>query len=102
MDNSRNVDGAISGGDQIAVWAGGQIAVAGGTFSLPVELPEMPEGGVQMDFSYPAGDPELAIVAVHQDVIRTTWAGGVAIAAILVLWVLGLACRRVARARKAH
>ena len=59
---------------------------AKGTYSLPVMLPE---GGIRLDFSRPAGEAELSVWAVSQGTMRNLY-GTIAIVAGLLV-IAGLA-----------
>jgi len=79
--------------------AEGEIA-AGGTFSLPVELPT--DGGEVLDFAYPGGDPEVSVLAVPVDVWQAGRSTIGILIALLVLAAMAVLARKlVARSRRA-
>ena len=64
---------------------GGQAAyVGGGTFSLPVQLPE---GEVQLDFSHPAGGASVAVWAVSLPLAHAVYGTVGIVACLIVLWL---------------
>jgi hypothetical protein len=73
----------------------------GGTFSLPVTLPE---GQVQLDFSKPGGEAELSVWVVSERLVEGAYgtAGIVGAAAVaLVLWLAARLLVRRIRSRRA-
>ncbi|KKK69326.1 hypothetical protein LCGC14_2935160, partial [marine sediment metagenome] len=59
--------------------------VPGGTFSLPVALPE---GQVRLDFARPSGEATVSVWAVRGSIVRKGMGTGGAFAAILVLMLV--------------
>jgi hypothetical protein len=69
--------------------------VAGGTLSLPMELPE---GGLQLDFIRNGGDAELTFWAVRSSFIDGAYVTGGVLIALAALVVAGRAIRSMRRA----
>ena len=61
------------------------LAVARGTFSLPVALPA---GGVQCDFHGPSAEPVVSILAVDERLIEGTYSTGVVLVLATIAWLL--------------
>jgi hypothetical protein len=66
-------------------YSGGTLYVSGGTFSLPVQLPE---GEVQMDFARPAGGASVAVWAVSMRMVHALY-GTVGLIVGLVVLLIG-------------
>jgi len=72
-------------------------AVAGGTYSLPVELPD---GQVQLDFARPGGAAELSITATPENIGKNLWSSAIAIiVATLVSIIALLIAKRIRKVR---
>lgn len=68
--------------------------VGGGTFSLPVQLPQ---GEVQLDFSHPAGGASVAVWAVSLPLLNAMYATAGLVVCLIVLLLIGKLFKRTAR-----
>ena len=68
--------------------------VGGGTFSLPVQLPQ---GEVQLDFSHPAGGASVAVWAVSLPLVHATYGTAGLVASLIVLLLARKGWKRLAR-----
>jgi hypothetical protein len=71
------------------------LAVARGTYSLPITLPE---GGVQRDFQGPTGSPTVSILAVDERLVDAAHNTGAVLVIALVVWLIGRLMRHRRRA----
>ncbi len=85
-DGGRNALAALPG-----------LAVARGTFSLPVELPE---GGVRRDFQGPTGRPVVSLLAVDERLIEGAHRTA-AVLVVTIVFALAWMLVRLARGREA-
>ena len=70
------------------------LAVAGGTFSLPVTLPP---GGERWDFQGPTGEPVVRLLVVDERLIGGAHATGAVLALAVVVWLLSRLWRQLWR-----
>jgi len=75
-------------------WGDTGLAVARGTFSLPVSLPA---GGEQWDFQGPTGEPVVSILAVDEDLLEGAYSTGAVLVISIVLCLLGRLWRQLRR-----
>ena len=75
-------------------------AVAGGTYSLPVELPD---GQVQLDFASPGGAAKLSITATPENLGKNLWSSAITIiVAALAAGVALLISKRIRKVEHIH
>jgi hypothetical protein len=80
---TERITGDEAAGDDLDMTTGfASPYVAGGTFSLPMELPE---GGVQLDFVHNSGDGEIRLWAVQTELLDRLRATGMLMAVVVGL-----------------
>jgi hypothetical protein len=68
-----------------------RLAVARGTYSLPISLPA---GGQRLDFQGPTGSPTVSILAVDERLVDAAHNTGAVIVIALVVWLVGRLTRQ--------
>jgi hypothetical protein len=68
---------------------------AGGTFSLPVTLPE---GQVQLDFARPGGDAEVSVLVVSEELVGRAYGTAEVVGTLIGLLILWRILRAIGRA----
>ena len=78
--------GDVAGFGTLTVAAGETgLAVARGTFSLPVSLPA---GGIRRDFAGPKGEPVVTLLAVDEQLIDGAYSTGAVLVIAVVVWLV--------------
>jgi hypothetical protein len=98
--NDFNGPGGIGGGGGGAGGAGGMsagLAMAHGTFSLPVHLPVHAAGGVQWDFQGPGDKPTVSILAVDERLIEGAHSTAAVLVIALACWLVWKVGRQIFR-----
>jgi hypothetical protein len=72
------------------------IAVAGGTYSLALAMPDVP-GATRLDFARPGGGAEVTVWAVPARLPRAAWWTAVLVALVVLATIAGRLVRRIAR-----
>jgi hypothetical protein len=78
-------------------WGERGVAVARGTYSLPISLPA---GGQRLDFQGPTGSPTVSILAVDERLVDAAHNTGAVLVIALVVWLVGRLMRH--RRRRAE
>ncbi|KKK76260.1 hypothetical protein LCGC14_2865450, partial [marine sediment metagenome] len=87
----EDVGGEIVTGED-GGWAAAVVYVAGGTYSLPVTLPE---GGTTIDFAAPGGDVEVSVWAFKDETLSTFEATAGIAAVLLLIRIVWALCLRL-------
>ncbi len=96
-DGRAGQDGPSQGGVAHAEVEGlGDIAIAGGTYSLALAMPDAP-GATRLDFARPGGGAEVTVWAVPARLHRAAWWTTVLVALVVLATIAGRVVRRIAR-----